>query len=81
MLPHKLTLSLAELQAGEACVLESLDGLDAKKALYLGELGIIPGESLRFVCASPLGDLLSFTFRGTYIALRREVAACIQVRL
>ena len=75
------SLSLLELQPGEACIIESVDAMDAQRSLSLQELGIIPGTCLTFLRASPLGDLLSFTLRGTCIALRREVAACIQVRL
>ncbi len=74
-------LSLAELHPGEMGIVESIAILDTKEALSLQELGFIPGASLTFLQTSPLGDLLSFTLRGTCIALRREVAACIQVRL
>ncbi len=74
-------LSLLELQPGETGIVETIDALDFKKALILQAYGLMPGVPLTFLRASPLGDLLSFTLRGTCIALRREVAACIQVRL
>lgn len=74
-------LSLLELQPGESCTVHSIDRLDPKKVLSLQEHGLIPGARLTLLQASPLGDLLSFTLRGTCIALRREVAACIQARL
>ncbi len=74
-------LSLLDLKPGQACTLESTEPLDTNTALKLQELGLTPGVDLVFLRRSPMGDLLAFTLRGTCIALRREAAACIRVRL
>jgi ferrous iron transport protein A len=74
-------LNLLDLKPGQACTLESIEPVGIKIALKLQELGLTPGVALVFLRRSPMGDLLAFTLRGTFIALRREAAACIRVRL
>ena len=74
-------LSLLEVEPGQTCTVERTACRDAALALRLQALGLTPGAVLVFLRQSPMGDLLAFTFRGTFIALGREAAACIHVRL
>jgi len=47
--------------------------------LRLREMGLLPGTSVTFVRAAPLGDPLEFKVRGYHLTLRREEAAQITV--
>ncbi len=45
----------------------------------LREMGLLPGTTVTFVRAAPLGDPLEFKLRGYHLTLRREEAAQITV--
>jgi ferrous iron transport protein A len=47
--------------------------------LRLREMGLLPGTTVTFVRAAPLGDPLEFKLRGYHLTLRREEAAQIIV--
>jgi len=49
--------------------------------LRLREMGLLPGTSVTFVRAAPLGDPLEFKVRGYLLTLRREEADQITVEL
>ena len=72
---HRLreALSLADLQEGEAGVLDSLD-LPQDVALRLMELGFLPGSEVVAGKTAPGGDPRVFRVDGSEIALRRETA-------
>lgn len=53
--------------------------LPPKQKLYLEELGFLEGTPIQLVRFSPLKDLLYLNFRGTKIALQKELADCISV--
>jgi Fe2+ transport system protein FeoA len=72
-------LSLADLAAGDAGVLERLD-LAAGDARRLMELGFLPGASVRAGRSAPGGDPRVFQVDGSEIALRRETAVRIRIR-
>lgn len=42
--------------------------------LRLREMGLLPGTTVTFVRAAPLGDPLEFKVRGYHLTLRREEA-------
>jgi ferrous iron transport protein A len=45
----------------------------------LREMGLLPGTTITFVRAAPLGDPLEFKVRGYHLTLRREEADLITV--
>ena len=47
--------------------------------LRLREMGLLPGTSVTFVRAAPLGDPLEFKLRGYHLTLRRDEAEQIVV--
>ena len=47
--------------------------------LRLREMGLLPGTTVTFVRAAPLGDPLEFKLRGYHLTLRREEADQISV--
>ncbi|MDQ8181743.1 FeoA family protein [Pelagicoccus sp. SDUM812005] len=49
-------------------------------ARRLMELGLMPGTTVRFVKAAPLGDPIALEVDGRHLSLRREDAAKITVQ-
>ncbi len=78
-----LTLAdLARRRIADTVVIDSLDEASAAPGLRrrLLETGFTAGCPVRFVIATPFGDPLVFSLRGTSIALRRSEAVCVRVR-
>jgi ferrous iron transport protein A len=47
--------------------------------IRLREMGLLPGTTVTFVRAAPLGDPLEFKLRGYLLTVRRAEAAQIEV--
>ena len=45
------------------------------------DLGLVPGTRVEAIRRSPAGDPIAFNIRGAVIALRKEVANSVVVRL
>jgi ferrous iron transport protein A len=71
--------NLAELPAGEAGVLETLE-LPEDVSRRLMELGFLPGHVVTPSHSAPGGDPRVFRVDGSEIALRRETSARLWVR-
>lgn len=71
---------LTVLEPGEVATVAAvnLDGLD--RARLLG-LGVVPGSRIECAFASPMGDPIAYRVRGALVALRREQADRIWVRI
>jgi ferrous iron transport protein A len=72
--------SLADLEEGEAGVVEALE-LPEDVALRLMELGFIPGTTVVAGRAAPGGDPRVYRVDGSEIALRRETSKHLLLRL
>ena len=72
--------TLAELPEGETGVLDSLD-LPEDVALRLMELGFLPGTAIVAAKTAPGGDPQVFRVDGGEIALRRETALKLRLKL
>ena len=72
--------TLVELAEGEQAVLERLD-LPEEFARRLMELGFLPGHVITAARSAPGGDPRVFRVDGSEIALRRDTAARVHVRL
>ena len=73
-------MTLDQLPIGKcACVV----GLSENCAMRgrLQDLGVMPGGDVRAVMRSPLGDPTAYLICGAVIALRREDALCVEVRM
>ncbi len=77
---HIRTISLAALRKGDDAILERID-LPADDARRLMELGFVPGVRIASGCSAPGGDPRVFRVDGSEIALRRETARHITVRV
>lgn len=72
--------TLVDLRRGDAAILDSID-LPGDDARRLMELGFLPGTTITAGFSAPGGDPRVFQVDGSEIALRRETAARLTVRL
>jgi ferrous iron transport protein A len=72
--------TLVDLSRGDAATLEGID-LPADEARRLMELGFLPGTRITAGLSAPGGDPRVFQVDGSEIALRRETARHLTVRV
>jgi Fe2+ transport system protein FeoA len=72
--------SLMDLRRGDAAILDGID-LPAEDARRLMELGFLPGTRIIAGRSAPGGDPQVFQVDGSEIALRRETARRLRVRV
>ena len=73
-------LTLDRLRPHEAGVVVAVDGEPALRRRLL-EAGFVPDSPVRFLMATPFGDPLVFSLRGTQIALRQSDARHVRIRI
>ena len=78
--PGAFAATLVDLRRGDAGVLSSID-LPADDARRLMELGFLPGATITAGHSAPGGDPRVFQVDGSEIALRRETARRMAVRI
>ena len=71
---------LADLREGEAGILDRID-LPADFATRLMELGFLPGMSVTVARSAPGGDPRVFRVDGSEVALRKETAVHLLVKM
>lgn len=72
--------TLADLRKDDEAILECIN-LPKKDAQRLMELGFVPGTRITACHGAPAGDPRVFRVDGAEVALRRETAAYLTVRL
>jgi Fe2+ transport system protein FeoA len=72
--------TLLDLRRGDAAILDGID-LPGEDARRLMELGFLPGMEVTAGLSAPGGDPRVFQVDGSEIALRRETARRVKVRL
>jgi ferrous iron transport protein A len=72
--------TLVDLHRGDAATLERID-LPADEARRLMELGFLPGTRITAGFSAPGGDPRVFQVDGSEVALRRETARHLSVRV
>jgi Fe2+ transport system protein FeoA len=78
--PDVLPATLVDLRRGDAAILEGID-LPGDDARRLMELGFLPGTQITAGLSAPGGDPRVFQVDGSEVALRRETARRVKVRL
>lgn len=73
------SISLDSVQPGESCIVSSV--AESSCICQLRCLGVVEGAMLDLIRSVSRGRLLILRVDGADMALRREVAATIQVRL
>lgn len=71
-------LTLADLAVGETAIIDSFDV--EQLPMKLIEMGCLPGNEIGLLQLAPQGDPLYLNVSGSHLAIRRETAACINVR-
>jgi ferrous iron transport protein A len=72
--------TLLDLERGDAAILDRID-LPSDDARRLMELGFLPGARIAAGLSAPGGDPRVFQVDGSEIALRRDTARQLKVRL
>jgi Fe2+ transport system protein FeoA len=78
--PGTRSCRLSELAPGESAVIDRID-LPADMAHRLMELGFLPGMTVTVAHSAPGGDPRVFRVDGSEIALRRETAAGLHLKM
>ena len=78
MMPAATTL--VDLDRGDAAILDRIE-LSGEDARRLMELGFLPGTRITAGLSAPGGDPRVFQVDGSEVALRRETARKLKVRL
>ena len=78
--PSDIPTTLMDLRRGDAGILDRID-LPGDDARRLMELGFLPGTRVTAGLSAPGGDPRVFQVDGSEIALRRETAKRLTVRL
>ncbi|MGD0498907.1 MAG: FeoA family protein [Bryobacteraceae bacterium] len=78
--PETISTTLVDLRRGDAAIVDHID-LPADDGRRLMELGFLPGARIVAGFSAPGGDPRVFQVDGSEIALRRETAKLVKVRL
>ncbi|PWU09597.1 MAG: ferrous iron transport protein A [Terriglobia bacterium] len=78
--PAEQPVTLVDLRRGDAAILDHID-LPGEDARRLMELGFLPGTQITAGLSAPGGDPRVFQVDGSEIALRRETARRLKVRV
>ena len=78
--PDAFSATLVDLRRGDAAILDRID-LPGEDARRLMELGFLPGTTITAGFSAPGGDPRVFQVDGSEIALRRETAKRLKVRI
>ncbi len=74
-----MTTTVAHLKRGQKGIIkEFADGILPIKLL---ELGCLPGNEIELVQVAPLKDPIYINVNGTHIAIRRSIAALIELEI
>lgn len=72
-------MNINDLKPTETARIISLDGLDAKTAKKLRDLGMTIGQHIKFIQRAPLGDPVWIELRGYQLAFSSRIATNIAV--
>ncbi len=72
-----MSRSIAHMKKGELAVVSSFS--DEHLAAKLMEMGCLPGATVRFNFAAPLGDPLCITVAGYELSLRLDEACTVLI--
>lgn len=75
-----MQMTLDALPLGRAAAITALGSTGAQRRRML-DLGFVPGVRVCALHASPWNDPVAYGVRGTVIALRREDARRVQIKL
>jgi ferrous iron transport protein A len=71
-------MTAAELELGQHATIKEID-FSHPSSRRIIEFGFTPGQHIEIVSKSIFNDPISFSLRGTLIALRKSDACCIKI--
>ncbi|CAH0533872.1 hypothetical protein VST7929_01748 [Vibrio stylophorae] len=74
-------MKLSQLQHGQVAVVSSVSALAPETRKKLMVMGLLPHTEIMVVRCAPLGDPLQVQVRDVNIALRKSIAAEIEVEV
>jgi ferrous iron transport protein A len=74
-----VTVLLSDLKIGEKAII--LDVNIEEIPLKLIEMGCLPGNEIQLLQIAPLGDPLYFNINDSHVAIRKETAQEVTIRL
>lgn len=77
---YEMVKKLNELLPGEKGVIESVEGRGVIRRRCL-DMGIVPGTTVEFKKLAPLGDPMEIKVKGFNLAIRKNEAAFIAVKV
>lgn len=73
----RINIKLAELKPQQQAYIDDFD--DDSFSLKFMEMGLLPGEKVKFIRYAPMGDPLMLELDGYFLTIRREDALSINV--
>lgn len=73
-------IPLNKVKTGQTCIIQELKSTEMQRRRML-DLGFIKGAKVKVMRRSPLGDPTAYLIRETTIALRKEEASKILVKV
>jgi ferrous iron transport protein A len=74
-------MQVSELQVGQSARIISLLAGESGYGHKLMAMGLIPGTCFEVIRRAPLGDPIEILVRGSYLGLRQQEAAILQVEV
>lgn len=78
---HKENFMLNEIEFGSTCLIESVDNLDDLLKRRLQDLGLVNGSEVLLKSGAAFGGPLLISVNGQLIAIRRNDAKKIKVKV
>ena len=72
-------MKLSEIKPGQDANIVRIEGLtnDVRKKLMV--MGLLPNTQVKLIRKAPMGDPLQVEVRGVSVAIRENIAHCIEV--
>jgi ferrous iron transport protein A len=76
----KCNITLDQLEKGKCAIILNIEHT-GNISRRLADMGVVPGQRICLIRKSPLGDPLEYCIMGYCLALRKEEAKSIHIRL
>ncbi|MBT8254693.1 MAG: ferrous iron transport protein A [Flavobacteriaceae bacterium] len=72
-----MSMTIADLKKGESGIITNSSSEDIP--LKLLEMGCLPGNQVELIQIAPFSDPLYLNINGSHVAIRKSIAALIQI--
>lgn len=74
-------MQLVQLKDGVIAKVTDMSALTSEMKKKLMVMGVLPNTEIQVIRRAPLGDPLQISVRGVSLAIRKQLAECIQVEV